>query len=90
MPCAHKSIIITIITITVTIIILIIMSASTESSASTSASASASSVSEGDHFDIVIVGAGPTGLGAASRLGQVGHPNWLLVDANAEVYGASY
>ena len=31
--------------------------------------------------DIVIIGAGPTGLGAATRLNQLGHKNWLLIDA---------
>jgi protoporphyrinogen oxidase len=31
--------------------------------------------------DIVIIGAGPTGLGAATRLHQLGHKDWLLVDA---------
>ncbi len=30
---------------------------------------------------MLIVGAGPTGLGAATRLHQLGHPNWLLCDA---------
>jgi protoporphyrinogen oxidase len=30
---------------------------------------------------IVIVGAGPTGLGAAWRLNELGHTNWLLVES---------
>lgn len=30
---------------------------------------------------VLIVGAGPTGLGAATRLHQLGHPSWLLCDA---------
>ena len=29
---------------------------------------------------VLIVGSGPTGLGAATRLNQLGHPSWLLVD----------
>ena len=29
---------------------------------------------------VLVVGSGPTGLGAATRLHQLGHPNWLLVD----------
>lgn len=32
-------------------------------------------------ISVLIVGAGPTGLGAATRLNQLGHPSWLLVDA---------
>src|SRR5262249_9611734 len=30
---------------------------------------------------ILIVGAGPTGLGAAWRLHELGWPNWTLIDA---------
>ena len=37
--------------------------------------------------DILIVGAGPTGLGAASRLQQLQHKDWLLIDAFAEAGG---
>eukprot|EP01036_Dinobryon_divergens_P027674 gene27674-36486_t len=37
--------------------------------------------------DILIVGAGPTGLGAASRLSQLKKEDWLLVDAFAEAGG---
>jgi protoporphyrinogen oxidase len=37
--------------------------------------------------DILIVGAGPTGLGAASRLQQLKHKDWLLIDAFAEAGG---
>jgi len=37
--------------------------------------------------DILILGAGPTGLGAATRLKQLGHENWLLVDAFSEAGG---
>jgi protoporphyrinogen oxidase len=37
--------------------------------------------------DIVIIGGGPTGLGAATRLNQLGHENWLLVDAFDEAGG---
>jgi protoporphyrinogen oxidase len=36
---------------------------------------------------VLIVGAGPTGLGAATRLHQLGHPSWLLADAAAEAGG---
>jgi protoporphyrinogen oxidase len=31
--------------------------------------------------DILIVGAGPTGLGAAKRLKHLGHKSWLIVDS---------
>nr|CAB3262227.1 uncharacterized protein LOC100178869 [Phallusia mammillata] len=31
--------------------------------------------------DVVIIGGGPTGLGAAHRLKQYGYENWLLLDA---------
>ena len=37
--------------------------------------------------DIVIIGAGPTGLGAATRLEQLKHEDWLLVDAFEEAGG---
>lgn len=36
---------------------------------------------------ILVVGAGPTGLGAATRLNQLGHPSWLLVDKAEEAGG---
>ncbi|KAL4428432.1 hypothetical protein ABPG75_002521 [Micractinium tetrahymenae] len=36
---------------------------------------------------VLIVGSGPTGLGAATRLNQLGHPNWLLVDKEADAGG---
>lgn len=38
---------------------------------------------------IVIIGAGPTGLGAAWRLQEVGHRNWILVDQAGEPGGLS-
>ena len=31
--------------------------------------------------EIVVVGAGPTGLGAAWRLRELGHESWRLVEA---------
>ena len=37
--------------------------------------------------DIVIIGAGPTGLGAATRLNQLGKEDWLLLDAFQEAGG---
>ena len=37
--------------------------------------------------DVLIVGAGPTGLGAAWRLDAMGHHDWLLVEADAEPGG---
>lgn len=30
---------------------------------------------------IIVLGAGPTGIGAAWRLAEHGHPDWLLIDA---------
>ena len=36
---------------------------------------------------IVIVGAGPTGLGAAWRLNELGHTNWLLVESAEQAGG---
>ncbi|KAI9750718.1 MAG: hypothetical protein M1815_001653 [Lichina confinis] len=32
--------------------------------------------------DVLVIGAGPTGLGAAKRLNQSDGPSWLIVDAN--------
>ena len=37
--------------------------------------------------DILIVGAGPTGLGAASRLKQLKRENWLIVDEAEDAGG---
>ena len=36
---------------------------------------------------IVIVGAGPVGLGAAYRLQELGHPDWTIYERNAHVGG---
>lgn len=36
-----------------------------------------------DEPRIVVIGAGPTGIGAAWRLHEMGHRNWVLVDAAA-------
>lgn len=38
---------------------------------------------------MLIIGSGPTGLGAATRLNQLGHPNWLLVDKVSGVAAAA-
>jgi protoporphyrinogen oxidase len=38
---------------------------------------------------IVIVGAGPTGLGAAWRLNEAGHNNWVLYESAAHAGGLS-
>ena len=35
------------------------------------------------HCEILIIGAGPTGLGAATRLHEHGKSNWLLIDENS-------
>ncbi len=34
-----------------------------------------------DEPRIVVIGAGPTGIGAAWRLHELGHSNWTLLDA---------
>jgi len=36
---------------------------------------------------IVIIGAGPTGLGAGYRLGELGHDDWTILEANDYVGG---
>ena len=36
---------------------------------------------------IVVIGAGPTGLGAAHRLQELGHDDFVVLEANAEVGG---
>ncbi|KAH6645066.1 hypothetical protein BKA67DRAFT_664909 [Truncatella angustata] len=38
---------------------------------------------ENSHVDVLIIGAGPTGLGAAKRLNQLNDASWLIVDSNA-------
>lgn len=37
---------------------------------------------------MLIVGSGPTGLGAATRLNQLGHPSWMLVDQASNAGGS--
>ncbi|KAF2722335.1 FAD/NAD(P)-binding domain-containing protein [Polychaeton citri CBS 116435] len=34
------------------------------------------------NVDVLVIGAGPTGLGAAKRLHQIDGPSWLIVDSN--------
>ena len=36
---------------------------------------------------IIIIGAGPTGLGAAHRLNELGHTNWIIHERNGHVGG---
>ncbi|KIW83727.1 hypothetical protein Z517_02973 [Fonsecaea pedrosoi CBS 271.37] len=33
-------------------------------------------------IDVLVIGAGPTGLGAAKRLNQINGPSWMIVDSN--------
>lgn len=40
-----------------------------------------------EQVDILIIGAGPTGLGAATRIHQHGKDNWLLIDQADEAGG---
>ena len=40
-----------------------------------------------ESVDVLIVGSGPTGLGAATRLHQLGKTDWLLCDAFSEAGG---
>ncbi|KAI1984303.1 hypothetical protein LOZ53_005509 [Ophidiomyces ophidiicola] len=34
------------------------------------------------NVDVLVIGAGPTGLGAAKRLNQLNGPSWMIVDCN--------
>ncbi len=34
------------------------------------------------HIDIVVIGGGPTGIGAATRLAAHGKDNWLLIESD--------
>lgn len=34
------------------------------------------------NVDVLVIGAGPTGLGAAKRLNQINGPSWLIIDSN--------
>jgi protoporphyrinogen oxidase len=38
---------------------------------------------------IIIIGAGPTGLGAAYRLNQLGYPNWVIYEKEDRIGGLS-
>lgn len=40
-----------------------------------------------EEVEVLVVGAGPTGLGAATRLQQHGHPSWKMIDAFDEAGG---
>uniref|UniRef100_A0A7S3R1H1 Amine oxidase domain-containing protein n=1 Tax=Dunaliella tertiolecta TaxID=3047 RepID=A0A7S3R1H1_DUNTE len=40
-----------------------------------------------EKVDILILGTGPTGLGAATRLNQLGHEDWLIIDQAPEAGG---
>lgn len=40
-----------------------------------------------EHHDIIIIGGGPTGLGAATRLHQHNHKDWILIDGFSEAGG---
>ncbi len=42
-----------------------------------------------DQKKIVLIGAGPTGLGAAYRLHELGYENWVLYEKSDEVGGHS-
>ncbi|KAI0819719.1 UDP-galactopyranose mutase [Trametes gibbosa] len=39
------------------------------------------------NVDVLVIGAGPTGLGAAKRLHQINGPSWLLIDCNEKPGG---
>jgi cation diffusion facilitator CzcD-associated flavoprotein CzcO len=43
-----------------------------------------------EEVEILVIGSGPTGLGAATRLQQHGHPSWLMIDAFDEAGGCDY
>jgi len=40
-----------------------------------------------EKFDVVVLGAGPTGLGAATRLNQLGKNDWLLLEGKDKAGG---
>ncbi|KAF2184546.1 UDP-galactopyranose mutase [Zopfia rhizophila CBS 207.26] len=42
-----------------------------------------------NYFDVVVIGAGPTGLGAAKRLSQINGPSWALFEVNPKAGGLS-
>lgn len=39
------------------------------------------------NVDVLVIGAGPTGLGAAKRLNQVDGPSWMIIDSNEKPGG---
>jgi hypothetical protein len=49
-----------------------------------------SSSSISTHVDVLIIGSGPTGLGAAARLTQRKHSDWLLIEARDGPGGLAY
>ena len=42
-----------------------------------------------EHVDVLVLGAGPTGLGAASRLAMQNNASWLLMNADKEAFSPS-
>ncbi|CAK7274108.1 hypothetical protein SEPCBS57363_005992 [Sporothrix epigloea] len=39
------------------------------------------------NVDVLVIGAGPTGLGAAKRLNHINGPSWLILDSNEKAGG---
>ena len=59
-----------------------IISSMTNGLANGTAALTGSSSNKSTHVDVLVIGAGPTGLGAAKRLNQINGPSWLIVDTN--------
>ena len=60
-----------------------------QDAAAAAAAAAAGSSSASSSHPLIIIGSGPCGLGAAYRLQELGHENFIVLEAGSEAGGLS-